>query len=262
MPLPSVGPRPAPGLITLHPRRHEVTQGLCPSLGRITVCFSARQRSAVGPFRTGTRRGWPQVFPFNFGYSDVSVSSERPRPIPVSPPHSADPQHTSVITHDTRKSLSANAPLPLQPRPAGSPLGAAQPLSSPRPMSSSRRTAAAPPTQRSLPLDAAALLLHAAGTMFGAQPQLPPGFFPHPATPPFQLGRIGRDRPFGPDSAAEISPGRHFVSRDGSDGSGAARERGRSHEVTRRRRFPGVQGSQGSSRRRPQLGQGTLTTGG
>ncbi|KAJ1136070.1 hypothetical protein NDU88_002488 [Pleurodeles waltl] len=120
-------------------------------------------------------------------------------------------------------------------------------------MSSSRRTAAAPPTQRSLPLDAAALLLHAAGTTFGAQPQLPPGFFPHPATPPFQLDRIGRDRRFGPDSAAEISPGRHFVSRDGSDGSGAARERGRSHEVTRRRRFPGVQGSQGSSRRRPQL---------
>ncbi|KAJ1203149.1 hypothetical protein NDU88_006943 [Pleurodeles waltl] len=151
---------------------------------------------------------------------------------------------------------------PLQPRPAGSPLGAAQPLSSPRPMSSSRRTAAAPPTQRSLPLDAAALLLHAAGTTFGAQPQLPPGFFPHPATPPFQFDRIGRDRRFGPDSAAEISPGRHFVSRDGSDGSGAARERGRSHEVTRRRRFPGVQGSQGSSRRRPQLGQATLTTGG
>ncbi|KAJ1216889.1 hypothetical protein NDU88_004487 [Pleurodeles waltl] len=107
-------------------------------------------------------------------------------------------------------------------------------------MPSSRRTAAAPPTQRSLPLDAAALLLHAAGTTFGAQPQLPPGFFPHPATPPFQLDRIGRDRRFGPDSAAEISPGRHFVSRDGSDGSGAARERGRSHEVTRRRRFPGV----------------------
>ncbi|KAJ1177568.1 hypothetical protein NDU88_002821 [Pleurodeles waltl] len=132
-------------------------------------------------------------------------------------------------------------------------------------MSSSRRTAAAPPTQRSLPLDAAALLLHAAGTTFGAQPQLPPGFFPHPATPPFQLGRIGRDRRSGPDSAAEISPGRHFVSRDGSDGSdgsGAARERGRFHEVTRRRRFPGVQGSQGSSRRRPQLGQATLTTGG
>ncbi|KAJ1096511.1 hypothetical protein NDU88_006276 [Pleurodeles waltl] len=129
-------------------------------------------------------------------------------------------------------------------------------------MPSSRRTAAAPPTQRSLPLDAAALLLHAAGTTFGAQPQLPPGFFPHPATPPFQLDRIGRDRRFGPDSAAEISPGRHFVSRDGSDGSGAARERGRSHEVTRRRRFPGVQGSQGSSRRRPQLGQATLTTGG
>ncbi|KAJ1154953.1 hypothetical protein NDU88_007692 [Pleurodeles waltl] len=226
------------------------------------VCFSARQRSAVGPFRTGTRRGWPQVFPLNFGYSDVSVSSERPRPVPVSPPRSADPQHTSVITHDTRKSLSANAPPPLQPRPAGSPLGAAQPLSSPRPMSSSRRTAAAPPTQRSLPLDAAALLLHAAGTTFGAQPQLPPGFFPRTATPPFQLDRIGRDRRFGPDSAAEISPGRHFVSRDGSDGSGAARERGRSHEVTRRRRFPGVQGSPGSSRRRPQLGQATLTTGG
>ncbi|KAJ1120703.1 hypothetical protein NDU88_008865 [Pleurodeles waltl] len=46
-------------------------------------------------------------------------------------------------------------------------------------MSSSRRTAAAPPTQRSLSLDAAALLLHAARTTFGAQPQLPPGFFPH-----------------------------------------------------------------------------------
>ncbi|KAJ1085079.1 hypothetical protein NDU88_005212 [Pleurodeles waltl] len=118
-------------------------------------------------------------------------------------------------------------------------------------MSSSRCTASAPPTQRSLSLDAAALLLHAARTTFGAQPQLPPGFFPHPATPPFQFGRIGRDRRSGPDSAAEISPGRHFVSRDGS---GAARERGRPHEITRRRRFPGVQGSQGSSRRRPQLG--------
>ncbi|KAJ1153287.1 hypothetical protein NDU88_006048 [Pleurodeles waltl] len=172
-----------------------------------------------------------------FGYSDVSVSSERPRPIPVSPPHSVDPQHTFVVTHDTRKSLSANASPPLQPRPAGSPPGAVQPLSSPRPMCSSRRTATASPTQRCLPLDAAALLLHAARTTFGAQPQLPPGFFPHPATPPFQFGRTGRDRRSGPDSAAGVGPGRHFVSRDGS---GAARERGRFHEVTRRRRFPGV----------------------
>ncbi|KAJ1162805.1 hypothetical protein NDU88_003270 [Pleurodeles waltl] len=88
---------------------------------------------------------------------------------------------------------------------------------------------------------------------------LPPGFFPHPATPPFQFGRTRRDRRSGPDSAAGVSPGRHFVSRDGS---GAAWERGRFHEVTRRRRFPGVQGSQGSSRRRLQLGQATLTTGG
>ncbi|KAJ1107827.1 hypothetical protein NDU88_005216 [Pleurodeles waltl] len=89
-------------------------------------------------------------------------------------------------------------------------------------MSSSRRTAAVSPTLRSLPLDAAAPLLHAARTMFGVQPQLPPGFFPYPATPPFQLGRIGRDRRSGPDSAAGVSPGRHFVFRDGS---GAARER-------------------------------------
>ncbi|KAJ1101732.1 hypothetical protein NDU88_006797 [Pleurodeles waltl] len=171
------------------------------------------------------------------GYSVVSVFSERPRPVPVSPPHSVDPQHTFVVTHDTRESLSANASPPLQPRPAGSPPGAAQPLSSPRPMSSSRRTAAASPTQRSLPLDAAALLLHAARTTFGAQPQLPPGFFPYPATPPFQFGRTGRDRRSGPDSAAGVSPGRHFVSRDGS---GAAWERGGFHEVARRRRFPGV----------------------
>ncbi|KAJ1197696.1 hypothetical protein NDU88_001552 [Pleurodeles waltl] len=91
-------------------------------------------------------------------------------------------------------------------------------------MSSSRRTAAASPTQRSLTLDAAAPLLHAARTTFGAQPQLPPGFFPYPATPPFQFGRIGRDRRSGPDSAAGVSPGRHFFS--GTDrarlGNGAA----------------------------------------
>ncbi|KAJ1198031.1 hypothetical protein NDU88_001875 [Pleurodeles waltl] len=189
--------------------------------------------------------GGPKSLRSIVGYSVVSVSSERPRPVPVSPPHSVDPLHTFVVTHDTRKSLSANASPPLQPRPAGSPPGAAQPLSSPRPMSSSRRTAAASPTQRSLPLDAAALLLHAARTTFGAQPQLPPGFFSPPDTPPFQFGRTGRDRRSGPDSAAEVSPGRHFVSRDGS---GSARERGRFHEVARRRRFPGVQGSQGSSR--------------
>ncbi|KAJ1213231.1 hypothetical protein NDU88_000869 [Pleurodeles waltl] len=126
-------------------------------------------------------------------------------------------------------------------------------------MSSSRRTAAASPTQRSLPLDAAALLLHAARTTFEAQPQPPPGFFPYPVTPLFQFGRTGRDRRSGPDSAAGVSPGRHFVFRDGS---GAARERGRFHEGARRRRFPGVQGSQGPSRRRLQLGQATVTTGG
>ncbi|KAJ1209012.1 hypothetical protein NDU88_004391 [Pleurodeles waltl] len=94
-------------------------------------------------------------------------------------------------------------------------------------MSSSRRTAAASPTHRSLPLDAAALLLHAARTTFGAQPQPPPGFFPYPVTPLFQFGRTGRDRRSGPDSAAGVSPGRHFVFKDGS---GAARERGRFHE--------------------------------
>ncbi|KAJ1152885.1 hypothetical protein NDU88_005659 [Pleurodeles waltl] len=79
------------------------------------------------------------------------------------------------------------------------------------------------------------------------------------ATPPFQFSRTGRDRRSGPDSAAGVSPGRHFVFRDGS---GAARERGRFHEGARRRRFPRVQGSQGSSRRRLQLGQAILTTGG
>ncbi|KAJ1104918.1 hypothetical protein NDU88_002326 [Pleurodeles waltl] len=104
-------------------------------------------------------------------------------------------------------------------------------------MSSSRRTAAASPTQRSLPLDAAALLLHAARTTFGAQPQLPPGFFPYPATPLFQFGRTRRDRRSGTDSVAGVSPGRHFLFRDGS---GIARERGRFHEGARRRRFPGV----------------------
>ncbi|KAJ1115643.1 hypothetical protein NDU88_003865 [Pleurodeles waltl] len=68
-------------------------------------------------------------------------------------------------------------------------------------MSSSRRTAAAPPTQRSLPLDAAALLLHAAGTTFEAPPQLPPGFFPRPATPPLQPDRI-RSAPTQPRKSA------------------------------------------------------------
>ncbi|KAJ1201892.1 hypothetical protein NDU88_005696 [Pleurodeles waltl] len=91
-------------------------------------------------------------------------------------------------------------------------------------MSSSRRTAAASPTQRSLPLDAAALLLHAARTTFGVQPQLPPGFFPYPATPPFQFGHIGRDRRSGPDSAAGVSPAAILFS--GTDrarlGNGAA----------------------------------------
>ncbi|KAJ1140358.1 hypothetical protein NDU88_006713 [Pleurodeles waltl] len=124
-------------------------------------------------------------------------------------------------------------------------------------MSSSRRTAAAPPTQRSLPLDAAALLLHAAGTTFGAQPQLPPGFFPRPATPPLQPDRIGRYRRFGPTRPRKSAPAAILF-----PGTDRARERGRSHEVTRRRRFPGVQGSSGSSRRRPQLGQATPTTGG
>ncbi|KAJ1149948.1 hypothetical protein NDU88_002746 [Pleurodeles waltl] len=126
-------------------------------------------------------------------------------------------------------------------------------------MSSSRRKAAASPTQRSLPLDAVALLLHAARTAFGAQPQPPLGFFPYPVTPLFQFGRTGRDRRSGPGSAAGVSPGRHFVFRDGS---GAAWERGSFHEGAHRWRFPGVQGSQGPLRRRLQLGQATLTTGG
>ncbi|KAJ1092470.1 hypothetical protein NDU88_005580 [Pleurodeles waltl] len=230
------GPRPALVLITLHQRRHEVTQGHRPPLGRIAVCFPVRQRSAWACSDRGLGEGGPKSLHSIAGYSVVSVSSERPRPVPS--PHSVDPQHTFVVTHDTRESLSATASPPLQPRPAGSPPGAAQPLSSPRPMSSSRRTAAASPTQRSLTLDAAAPLLHAARTTFGAQPLLPPGFFPYPATPPFQFGRIGRDRRSGPDSAAGVSPGRHFVFRDGS---GAARERGRFHEGARRRRFPGVQ---------------------
>ncbi|KAJ1175673.1 hypothetical protein NDU88_000960 [Pleurodeles waltl] len=79
------------------------------------------------------------------------------------------------------------------------------------------------------------------------------------ATPLFQFGRTGRDRRSGPGSAAGVSPSRHFVFRDGS---GAARERDRFHEGAHRRRFPGVQGSQGPLRRRLQLGQATLTTGG
>ncbi|KAJ1143849.1 hypothetical protein NDU88_010151 [Pleurodeles waltl] len=93
-------------------------------------------------------------------------------------------------------------------------------------MSSSRRTAAASSTRRSLPPDAAALLLHAAGTVFGAQPQPPPGFSPYPVTPLFQRGRVGRDRRSGPGSVLEDSPGRHFVFRDGT---GAARVWGRFH---------------------------------
>ncbi|KAJ1206626.1 hypothetical protein NDU88_002028 [Pleurodeles waltl] len=124
-------------------------------------------------------------------------------------------------------------------------------------MSSSRRTAAASPTQRSLPLDAVVLLLHAARTAFGAQPQPPLGFFPYHVTPLFQFGRTRRDRRSGPGSAAGVSPGRHFVFRDGT---GATREQGRFHESTHRRRFPRVQGSQGPLRRF-QLGQATLTTG-
>ncbi|KAJ1143995.1 hypothetical protein NDU88_010297 [Pleurodeles waltl] len=83
-------------------------------------------------------------------------------------------------------------------------------------MSSSRRMAAASSNRRSLPPDAAALLLHAAGTVFGAQLQPPPGFSPYPVTPLFQRGRVGRDLRSGPGSASEDSPGRHFVFRDGT----------------------------------------------
>ncbi|KAJ1175241.1 hypothetical protein NDU88_000532 [Pleurodeles waltl] len=115
----------------------------------------------------------------------------------------------------TRESLSATAPLSLQPRPAGSPSDVAQPLRSLRPKPPSRCTAAAPSTRRSLPRDAAALLLRVARTAFESQPQPPPGFSSYPVTPLVQRGRIGRGRRSGPGSAVEASPGRHFVFRDG-----------------------------------------------
>ncbi|KAJ1122452.1 hypothetical protein NDU88_000939 [Pleurodeles waltl] len=76
------------------------------------------------------------------------------------------------------------------------------------------------------------------------------GFLLTPSHLLFQRGRVRRDRRSGPGSAAEVSPGRHFVFRDGT---GAARERGPLSLITHRRRFPGVQGLQGLLRRRPQL---------
>ncbi|KAJ1117513.1 hypothetical protein NDU88_005712 [Pleurodeles waltl] len=121
VPLPSVGPRPALVLITVHQRRHEATQGRRPPLGRIAVCFPVRQRSAVGLFRSGTRRGWPQVSPFNcwlFGRIGIfRTASYRPGVSAAL----RGPQHTFVVTHDTRESLSATASLPLSPGQRGLP---------------------------------------------------------------------------------------------------------------------------------------------
>ncbi|KAJ1135300.1 hypothetical protein NDU88_001740 [Pleurodeles waltl] len=126
-------------------------------------------------------------------------------------------------------------------------------------MPPSRRTAAASSTRRSLPPDAAAPPPHAAGTALGSQPQPLPGFSSYPVTPLFQRGRVRGDRRSGPSSAAEVSPGRHFVF---GDGTGTARKRGPLSPGATHRRFPGVQGSQGLLKRRPRLGQATLTTGG
>ncbi|KAJ1090320.1 hypothetical protein NDU88_003453 [Pleurodeles waltl] len=84
-------------------------------------------------------------------------------------------------------------------------------------MPPSRRTAAASSTRRSLPPDAAAPPPHAAGTALGSQPQPLPGFSSYPVTPLFQRARVRGDRRSGPSSAAEVSPGRHFVFRDGTE---------------------------------------------
>ncbi|KAJ1166485.1 hypothetical protein NDU88_006885 [Pleurodeles waltl] len=95
-------------------------------------------------------------------------------------------------------------------------------------MPPSRRTAAASSTRHSPPPDAAAPPQHAAGTALGSQPQPLPGFSSYPVTPLFQRGRVRGDCRSGPSSAAEISPGRHFVF---GNGTGAARKRGRFRQV-------------------------------
>ncbi|KAJ1093341.1 hypothetical protein NDU88_006445 [Pleurodeles waltl] len=129
----------------------------------------------------------------------------------------------------------------------------------PPPMPPSWRTAAASSTRRSLPPDAAAPPPHAAGAALGSQPQPHPGTPSYPVTPLFQHGRVRGDRRSGPSSAAEVSPGRHFVF---GDGTGAARQRGPLSPGAPRRSLPGAQRSQGLLKRRLWLGQATLTTGG
>ncbi|KAJ1101310.1 hypothetical protein NDU88_006380 [Pleurodeles waltl] len=126
-------------------------------------------------------------------------------------------------------------------------------------MPPSWRTAAASSTRRSLPPDAAAPPPHAAGAALGSQPQPFPGFSSYPVTPLFQRGHVRGDLQSGPSSAAEVSPGRHFVF---GDGTGAARQQGPLSPGAPRRSLPGVQGSQGLLKRCPRLGQATLTTGG
>ncbi|KAJ1131129.1 hypothetical protein NDU88_009472 [Pleurodeles waltl] len=83
----------------------------------------------------------------------------------------------------------------------------------PPPMPPGWRTPAASSTRRSLPPDAAAPPPHAAGAALGSQPQPYPGTPSYSVTPLFQ--RVRGDRRSGPSSAAEVSPGRHFVFGDG-----------------------------------------------
>ncbi|KAJ1098982.1 hypothetical protein NDU88_004087 [Pleurodeles waltl] len=168
----------------------------------------------------GLGEGGPKSLCSIAGYSVVSVSLERPRPVPVSPPHSVDPQHTFVVTHDTRESLSATAAPALASgvspgRSAASQLPPVDVLE-PEHSRSVTHTALSPPgCSSTAPACCEDRVWSAASA--------PPGFFLYPVTPLFQLGRTGRDRRPGPRSAVAVSHGRHFVFRDGS---GAARERG------------------------------------
>ncbi|KAJ1082481.1 hypothetical protein NDU88_002648 [Pleurodeles waltl] len=113
----------------------------------------------------------------------------------------------------------------------------------PPPMPPSWRTAAASSTRRSPPPDAAAP---------------PPQAIQGPLFTPSHLCSRG-DHWSGLGSAAEVSPGRHFVI---GDGTGAARQRGPLLPGAPRWGLPGAQGSHGLSKRRLRLGQATLTTGG
>ncbi|KAJ1174749.1 hypothetical protein NDU88_000042 [Pleurodeles waltl] len=184
-------------------------------------------------------------------FSVVSVTLEQPHPASVSPPHSVDPRHASVDTQGTRESLSATVPLPLQLRPAGSwvqrsrsaPSADAPKLAHGRSLihtvlSSSGRSSAAPTCR---------------GSRARSQPQPYPGSPSYPVTPLIQLGRVRGDRRSGPSSAAEVSPGCHFVF---GDGTGAARQRGPLSPGAPRRSLPGAQGSQGLLKRRLRLGEG------